>query len=61
MKYSPSLPTKNENISDDRHPLVQLSILLVSLGGIFLIVFWLLIFFVDMAVKSISRKNEANI
>ncbi|MCK5898436.1 MAG: M48 family metallopeptidase [Methylococcales bacterium] len=61
MKYSPSLPTKNENISDDRHPLVQLSILLVSLGGIFLIVFWLLIFFVDMAVKSISMENEAKI
>ncbi|MCK5727625.1 MAG: M48 family metallopeptidase [Methylococcales bacterium] len=61
MKYTPSLPEKNDNISDHRHPLVQLFILLVSLGGIFLLVFWLLVFFVDMAVKSISMENEAKI
>ena len=61
MKYSPKLPEKNDNISSERHPLLELSIMLVSLTAIFLVVFWLLIFFVDRAVKSISMADEAKV
>lgn len=60
MNYQPSLPEHNDNVSHE-HPLKEFSILVLGTVAIVLIVFWLLGFFIDMAVKHISPEDEAKI
>ena len=60
MKYQPVLPEHNDNVSHQQ-PLKEFFILLFGLIGIFLVVFWVLGFFVDMAVSSLSPEIEIEV
>ncbi len=58
MKYRSALPENNDNVSHNR-PLKEFFILLSGLLVIFLLVFWSLGFFIDLAVDHISPEDEA--
>ncbi|MBC8414774.1 MAG: M48 family metallopeptidase [Nitrospira sp.] len=58
MKYRPSLPEHNDNISHNQQ-FKEFLTLLSGLIAIFLIIFWALGFFVDIAVTHITPENEA--
>lgn len=58
MRYKPSLPENNDNVSHN-HPLREFFILLSGLLTIILVVFWSLGLFVDFAVDHITPENEA--
>ncbi len=57
MKYQPSLPEDNVNVSHN-HPLKEFLLLLSGLVGFVLLVFWVLGFFIDVAVDHISPETE---
>ena len=58
MKYRPSLPQKNDNISHN-HPFGEFILLCVGLAALFLIIFWLLGLLVDVAAERVSYDTEA--
>ena len=60
MKYQPSLPEHNDNISH-QHPVREFALLMLGVIGFILASFWILGFFVDLAVDSISPKDEAEL
>lgn len=60
MKYQPSLPEHNDNVSHDR-PLREFFLLLAGLAAFALAVFWTLGFAVDWAVDHLSPETEARL
>ena len=60
MKYQPSLPEHNDNVSH-QHPVREFALLMLGVIGFILLSFWILGFFVDLAVDSISPKDEAEL
>lgn len=60
MKYQPSLPERNDNVSH-QHPIREFGILILSIIGVVVISFWILGFFVDQAVDFISPEDEAQL
>jgi Zn-dependent protease with chaperone function len=58
MKYKPSLPLKNDNISHN-HPFSEFVLLCVGLAALFLISFWALGLFVDFVADHVSYETEA--
>jgi len=58
IRYKPSLPKKNNNISHE-HPFKEFVILLFGVIILFLSLFWSLGLFVDKAVEYISPEKEA--
>lgn len=58
MKYTPSLPLKNDNVSHN-HPLKEFLLLCMGLIALFILVFWILGLFVDVAAERISYETEA--
>jgi Zn-dependent protease with chaperone function len=60
MKYTPSLPENNDNISHDQ-PVREFVLLFFGITLFLLIVFWILGLFVDRAVDYITPEMEAMI
>ncbi|MCA9473450.1 MAG: M48 family metallopeptidase [Nitrospirales bacterium] len=60
MKYQPSLPEHNDNVSH-QHPIRELLTLLLGVAGLAAIGLWVLGLFVDTAVESISPEIEARL
>ncbi|WP_447968564.1 M48 family metallopeptidase [Nitrospira sp. M1] len=60
MKYQPSLPEHNDNISH-QHPVREFVILLLGVLGLVVLSFWILGVFVDQAVDYISPEDEAQL
>lgn len=60
MKYEPSLPEHNDNVSH-QHPLMEFFVLLSGTVVVILVLFWSLSFFIDIAVEHISPEDEAKI
>jgi len=60
MKYLPSLPRKNDNVSHN-HPLREFVLLLAGVIALVLAVYWSLGLFVDFAVERISPEREAQL
>jgi len=60
MKYRPSLPDRNDNVSHDK-PVREFVVLFFGITVFLLIAFWILGFFVDRAVEYISPEMEAMI
>ncbi|GJL54917.1 MAG: hypothetical protein NPIRA02_20490 [Nitrospirales bacterium] len=60
MKYQSSLPEHNDNVSH-QHPVREFALLMLGVIGFILLSFWILGFFVDLAVDSISPKDEAEL
>jgi len=58
MKYRPSLPDNNDNVSHN-HPLKEFFVLLSGLLIILLLVFWSFGYLVDFAVTKITPEKEA--
>ncbi len=58
IRYQPSLPKKNDNITHTR-PVREFFLLLAGVIVLFLALFWSLGLFVDMAVNVISPEKEA--
>ncbi len=58
IQFKPSLPEKNDNVSHN-HPAKEFFILLCGIITIFLLLFWSLGLFVDLAVQYISPEKEA--
>ncbi len=58
MKYEPTLPERNDNVSP-QHPIREFLTLLLGVIGLLALTFWILGFFVDLAVDSISPEEEA--
>ncbi|WP_454064842.1 M48 family metallopeptidase [Candidatus Nitrospira salsa] len=60
MKYQPSLPERNDNVSH-QHPIREFGILILSIIGVAVISFWILGFFIDQAVGYISPEDEVQL
>ncbi len=60
MKYQPSLPERNDNISHQQ-PIREFLILILGVIGLVVVSFWILGYFVDHAVDYISPENEAKL
>jgi len=60
MKYLPSLPRKNDNVSHN-HPLREFFLLLAGVVALVLAAYWSLGLFVDFAVERISPEREARL
>ncbi len=60
MKYIPSLPKKNDNISHN-HPFGEFALLFTGLVLVFLFIFWTLGLFVDLAADRISYQTEVTL
>ena len=60
MKYQPSLPEHNDNISH-QHPVREFAILMLGALALVVMSLWLLGLFVDTAVESISPEIEAQL
>lgn len=60
MKYQPSLPDTNVNVSHD-NPIKEFFILLLGLIGFIVITYWCLGLCVDVAISSISPEAETKI
>ena len=60
MKYQPSLPQHNDNISH-HHPVRELFLLLSGVLIIVLFLYWVLGLFVDVAVDHLSPEREAQL
>lgn len=58
MKYQPSLPEHNDNVSH-QHPLKEFFLILSGLLGVALAAFWCLGLLVDVAVDRLSVETEA--
>ncbi len=58
VRYEPSLPKNNDNISHDQ-PVKEFLLLLFGVIALFLFLFWSLGLFVDLAVNAISPEKEA--
>lgn len=58
MKYLPSLPKKNDNVSHN-HPLSEFAILCSGLTLFFVLAYFILGFLVDIAAERISYETEA--
>ncbi|MFT5162438.1 MAG: Zn-dependent protease with chaperone function [Alteromonadaceae bacterium] len=57
MKYHNVLPPTNNNVTH-QHPVREFVYLLGALAGLLLLLYWLLGFFIDFAVDSISPQSE---
>lgn len=57
MKYSPSLPQKNDNISHN-NPVKEFLLLCSGLALLFVSAYWILGFFVDIVADKISYETE---
>ena len=60
MKYQPSLPEHNDNVSH-QHPVREFFVLLGGVLVFVLIGYWALGWFVDMAVDYLSPEQEAQL
>lgn len=60
MKYTPSLPEHNDNVSH-RRPLREFLLILVALSALAFGLFWALGWMVDAAVERMSPETEARI
>ncbi|HEU4853071.1 MAG TPA: M48 family metallopeptidase [Telluria sp.] len=60
MKYEPSLPQHNDNVSDE-HPLKDFVVILGVVAAISALVFWLLGLAVDVMVDRMSAETEARL
>ncbi len=60
MKYIPSLPGRNDNVSHDQ-PVREFVLLFAGITFVLLVVFWTLGLFVDKAIDYISPEMEATI
>lgn len=60
MKYQPSLPGHNDNVSHE-HPLKDFAVILGWLLAISALVFWLLGLAVDSIVDNLSHESEASL
>lgn len=60
MKYQPSLPQHNDNVSHD-HPLKDFLLILSGLAAVAALAFWLLGHAVDWVVDSLSPEAEARL
>lgn len=58
MKYQPSLPEHNDNVSH-QHPLKEFFLILSGLLGVALAAFWCLGLLVDVVVDRLSVETEA--
>lgn len=57
MDYKPILPERNSNVSHN-HPVKEFIILASGVVGFILVCFWVLGFFVDIAVNNLSPEKE---
>lgn len=60
MKYQPSLPEHNDNVTHER-PVREFFLILGGLGVVFAVAFWLLGFLVDAVVDQLGPATEARI
>ncbi|GJL66989.1 MAG: hypothetical protein NPIRA05_19600 [Nitrospirales bacterium] len=60
MKYQPSLPERNDNISH-QHPVREFIILILGVIGLVVLSFWILGLLVDQAVDSLPPEDEAKL
>ena len=60
MKYQPSLPEQNDNVSQE-HPLKDFVVILGVLAAIAALAFWLLGLAVDAMVDNMSHETEARL
>lgn len=60
MKYQPSLPEQNDNISHE-HPLKDFLLILAGLSAVVLVAFWVLGALVDVVVDRVSPETEARL
>lgn len=58
MDYKPILPERNSNVSHN-HPVKEFIILASGVAGFLLVCFWILGFFVDIAVNNLSPEQES--
>ena len=60
MKYQPSLPERNDNVSH-QHPVREFALLMLGVIGFIVLSFWILGLFIDRAVDYISPEDEAKL
>ncbi len=60
MKYQPSLPERNDNVSHQQ-PVREFIILLLGVIGLVVLSFWILGLFVDQAIEYISPEDETQL
>ena len=60
MEFVPKAPREGINVSEE-HPLKEASILTIGLGALFVLIFVVLVWFVEIAVRLVPRSAEARV